>query len=384
MSAWRTGLTAELADPSRRSLLRGITALGASTLLPAVSSWARVTTAVNTPHAIDCHHHFASKAYLKALTAKQGHRVPGYSSQLTWVGQGPTRTGWRDYLPARDSEESGQQGIACSLLSCTTPGVWFGDAQETRRLTRDMNDFGAKAVADSKGRFGLFAVLPLPLIEDSLREIEYALDTLKADGVGILSSYGNHWLGDPAFQPVFDELNRRKAVVFVHATDAPCCQDLFPDLGAAGVEWNFDTARTIFSLLSTGAATRYANIRFIFSHGGGALISLLQRFGIGDADTIADVLARPAETDSRLYHLRRFYYDTANATNPVEMQGLKMAVGTSQILFGTDRLPDEHGSADGPGKSVIGLQKCGLNPQELRDIFRGNAERLFPRLRATA
>lgn len=372
-----------LNDPSRRNGLIGLAALGATTLLPRVPSWADAPRA-NAPRAIDCHHHFASPAYLKALSAKQGHHIAGYSSRLTWFGGGPTGSVRRNYSAAKDVEEMSQQGVACSLVSCTTPGIWFGNPDETRRLARDMNDFGAKMISDYRGHFGLFALLPMPLIDDSLREMEYALDTLKADGVGILSSYGNHWLGDPAFQPVFEELNYRKAVVFVHATDAPCCQDLIPNVDPGSVEWNTDTARTIFSLLATGAATRYGGIRFIFSHGGGTMPSLVERFGIGGPDNVADNLARPAEPNSRLYHLRRFYYDTANSTNPVQMQGLKMVVGTSQIVFGSDRLPDEHGMSRGLAQHFQGLQKCGFNAQELRGIYRGNAERLFPRLKANA
>src|SRR3990172_9642879 len=104
-------------------------------------------------------------------------------------------------------------------------------------------------VSDYKGRFGLMAVLPLPTAADCLKEIEYAFDTLKAEGVGLLSSYGNYWLGSNLFQPVFDELNRGRAVGYVHAIDAPCCQDLMPGVGAATLEYNTDTARTINSLL---------------------------------------------------------------------------------------------------------------------------------------
>jgi predicted TIM-barrel fold metal-dependent hydrolase len=364
-------LVAGPGDSSRRNFLKGLAALGASALLPCGKLLAQTPPA--NPHAIDCHHHFASPAYLKALSAKQGHRVRGYSSILTWVGP---PDGSRDYSPGKDVGDMSKQGVSFSFVSCTTPGIWFGDPEETRFLARDMNEFGAKMVSDYKGRFGLFALLPLPDSEDSLREIEYAFDTLHADGVGLLSSYGDHWLGDPIFRRVFEELNRRKAVVYVHPTDPPCCQDL-----GVGTEWNTDTARTIFSLLATGAATRYADTRFIFSHGGGTMPSLVGRFGIGGVDNIADILARPAEPNSRLYHLRRFYYDTAGSTNPVQMQGLKMVVGASRIVFGTDRLPDARGYSDGPAKHLLGLQKCGFTAQELQDIHRGNAERLFPRLK---
>ena len=317
--------------------------------------------------AIDLHHHFVSPAYVKALAAKEGHHMAGYT---TWFALDRLKV----YTPARDIEDMDNDGVAASMLSCTSPGVWFGRPEETRILAREMNEFGARAVSDHKGRLGLFAVLPLPTIDDSLREIEYAFDTLKADGVGLLTSYGNHWLGDATFRPVFDELNRRRAVVYTHPIDASCCQDIQPEVNPPTIEYNTDTSRTIFSLIVNDAATRYLGVRFIFSHAGGTMPSLVQRFGVGAPDTIADNLARPAEPNSRLYHLRRFYYDTAQSTNPVQMQGLKLIAGAQQIVFGTDY---PFGSA---AKHLQGLEKCGFTAAELQGIRRTNALRLFPRL----
>lgn len=151
-----------------------------------------------------------------------------------------------------------------------------------------MNEYGARMVTDHKGRFGLFAVLPLPDIDASLKEIEYAFDPLKADGVGLLTSYGDVWLGEKRLQPVFEELNRRRAIVYTHPTDAACCHQL-ANANPATVEWFFDTARSINSLLNetgttmggppkeTSAATRYGNIKFIWSHAGGALLGVVSR-----------------------------------------------------------------------------------------------------------
>ena len=280
----------------------------------------------------------------------------------------------RVYTPAKDIEDMDQDGVTASILSCTSPGVWFGNPEESRRLAREMNEFGAQAVSDHKGRLGLFAVLPLPTIDDSLREIEYAFDTLHADGVGLLTSYGNHWLGDATFRPVFDELNRRGAVVYTHPIDASCCQDIQPEVSPPTIEYNTDTARTIFSLIVSDAATRYANIRFIFSHAGGTMPSLIQRFGIGQPDTIADSLAGTPAPNSRLYHLRRFFYDTAQSTNPVQMQGLKLVAGAKQIVFGTDY---PFGSA---ARHLQGLEKCGFSPAELAGIHWENAARVLPQL----
>lgn len=277
---------------------------------------------------------------------------------------------WQPYTPAKAIEDMDRGGVAASLLSVTTPGIWFGDKEETRRMARELNEYGAKMVADHKGRFGLFAVLPLPDVEASLREIEYAFDTLHADGIGLLSSYGNRWHGDPEFAPVFAELNRRRSVVYTHASAPPCCQNLQPGINETTIEYNTDTSRTIISLIESGRATECPNIRFIFSHAGGTMPSLAGRF-LGPAAS-TESLARPAEQNSRLYHLRRFYYDTAGSANPVQMVSLKMIVPVSQIVFGTD-FPFGSSAA-----TAQGLQKCGFSPEELREIDRENARAILP------
>jgi 6-methylsalicylate decarboxylase len=352
--------------PSRRDLLSGLAAFGTSALLSPGLSPAQTPPA--GPRIIDIHRHFISPAFLKVLNAKSGHKVDGFTN---FFPLGP----WKDYSPAREIETMDKQGLATAFVSTTSPGTWFGNRDETRGLAREMNEYGAKMASDYKGRFGLFALLPFPSVDDSLKEIEYALDTLKADGVGLLTSYGNRWLGDPAFQPVFDELNRRKAVVYTHPIDAPCCQDLpLAGVTPTTLEFPTDTTRTILSLIASDAATRYADTRFIFSHGGGTLPAIIGRIGVGGPDDLADNLAKPAAPNSRLFHLRRFYYDTAMSTNPVQIQALKTIAGASQILFGTD-----YPFGGDAIKHRQGLEKCSLNAEELRGVYRENAARLIPK-----
>jgi predicted TIM-barrel fold metal-dependent hydrolase len=265
-------------------------------------------------------------------------------------------------------------GIATAMLSITAPGVWFGDAQEARKLAREMNEYAtANMVGDYKGRFGLFAVLPLPDVPGSLQEVEYAFDTLKADGVGLLTSYGNAWLGDASFAPLLEELNRRKAVVYTHPTDAMCCQNLIPRAANQMLEYPTDTTRTIVSLIVSEAATKYSDIRFIFSHAGGTITSIAGRL-LG-AEMSAENLAKTAAPNSRLFHLRRFFYDTAGSANPVNMQALKTLVPTTQIVFGTDA-PFFDGAPQ-----AAGLQTAGFSADELRGVERENSLRLIPRLR---
>jgi predicted TIM-barrel fold metal-dependent hydrolase len=318
------------------------------------------------PRVIDCHHHFTAPGYIKALGAKQGQYRQGFTPYFN-LGV------LTSYTPAKDIELMDQEGVATCMLSCTTPGIWFGDPAESAALAREMNEFGTKMASDYKGRFGLFALIPLPTIDASLKEIEYAFDTLKADGVGLMTSYGNRWLGDPTLRPIFDELNRRKAVVYTHPIDAPCCSGMMPGVNPTTIEYNTDTARTIFSLISSDAATRYSDIKFIFSHAGGTMTSLIERFGVGAPDTINDNLAGTATPNSRLFHLRRFYYDTAQSVNVVQMRGLKTVVGSSQIVFGTD-YPFVTAA-----RTLKGLDKCGFNASELQDIYRGTAAKLLPK-----
>ena len=147
-------------------------------------------------------------------------------------------------------------GVATSITSITTPGVWIGDNAQGRRVARECNDYAARLVVDYPGRFGMFAALPLPDIDASLREIEYGLDVLKADGICLFTSYRDKWLGDPAFEPVMAELNRRKAVVYTHPEAPLCCRNLIPGINEAVIEYGTDTTRAIARLLFSGTAQR--------------------------------------------------------------------------------------------------------------------------------
>jgi predicted TIM-barrel fold metal-dependent hydrolase len=308
------------------------------------------------PHRIDIHQHFVSPKLHETLTAKNA----------------PILGAWRNFSPSGVISAMDRTGIATAMLSVTTPGIWFGDVEETRNLARDLNEFAAaKMLGDYKRRFGLFAALPLPNVENSLQELAYALDVLKADGVGMLTSYDDKWLGDPAFAPVLEELNRRKAIVYVHPVDAACCVGNIPDVTPQMLEYPTNTTRPIASLLVTGAASRYSQVRFVFAHAGGTITSLAGRF-VGRGAS-ADVFSKPAEPDSGLFHLRRFYYDTALVANPVNMQELKTLVPTSQILFGTDA---PFGSTTA---TVEALMHCGFSPDDLRAVERENAARLLPK-----
>jgi predicted TIM-barrel fold metal-dependent hydrolase len=221
-----------------------------------------------------------------------------------------------------------RDGVALSMVSITTPGIWFGDLAETRRLARQCNEFAARMRADHPGRFGIFAAVPMPDVDSTLAEIAYALDELKAEGIGFLTSYGDRWLGDLAFSPLMAELNRRKALIYTHPTAANCCRNLIPGLHEHVVEYGTDTTRAIAQLIFGGEAQRHPEIRMIFSHGGGTMPFLYRRF--------LSQARLPQTAPGALDQLRRFYYDTAAAAIAPPMAALRRVVPVSHILFGTD------------------------------------------------
>ena len=157
------------------------------------------------------------------------------------------------------------------------PGIWFGNNEEGRKNARDCNEYGAKLAQDYPGRFGMWGAIPLPDTDGSLREIEYIYDKLKLDGIGLLTSYDDgKMLGHPNFAPVLEELNRRKAVIFVHPT-VSCCAIPVAHVNRVAIDFPTDTTRTITDLIYSGSLMRLPNIRWIFSHGGGTVLMLAAR-----------------------------------------------------------------------------------------------------------
>ena len=247
-----------VADLGRREFLVGFAAAGANVLIS--GSLLAAQTSKATPHRIDIHNHLTPASYAAELGPKHLLSAP----VLNWT-------------PAKDIEDMDAAGVATSITSLAPPGVWNGDDAAARHLARSCNEEAARLVADHRGRFGMFVNLPLPDVEGSLHEIEYGLDTLKADGVAMYTSYGDKWLGDRAFDPVFDELNRRGAVVYTHPKSANCCKNVLANIPDSEIEYGTDTTRAITQLVFGGTTRRCPNIRFIFSHAGGAVPYLAQR-----------------------------------------------------------------------------------------------------------
>jgi predicted TIM-barrel fold metal-dependent hydrolase len=303
---------------------------------------------------IDVHYHLAASEYVSVL---RDHKQSTPSHMTT----------------AFAIEDMDRAGITTAILSVPGPGVWFGDVAEARRLARRCNEDAAALVAANPKRFGFWATMPLPDVEGSLREIEYALDTLKADGIAMFTSYGTKWLGDPAFTPVFDEINRRKAVVYTHPIVPDCCGKTLPGVIPSMIEFATDTTRTMVSLLYNGVASRCSDMKIVFAHGGGTMTSLIDRFTYE---------ARKPEVAKNLPNgvlpeLAKFYYDTAQAGTAAPMSALLKIAPLSQIVLGTD-FPYRD-----PLEQVTTVTHNGVfNDRQIKAIQEDNPVRLIPRLRA--
>jgi predicted TIM-barrel fold metal-dependent hydrolase len=350
---------------SRRSFLKSMAAFGAGTALAAPAVWTQGSAFAESaakPHRIDVHHHMFPP-FVQELWKKSNVRTAPVV--MRWTVEATL-------------DQMNRAGVATTVLSVLASGGFNMpklSVAEHRRLTRMANDHAVKLRSEHPGRFGIFAFVPMPDIDGTLREIEYALDVIKADGIGLSTSYGNRFLGDPDFRTVMEELNRRKAVVYVHPGRPECCDRLTPYVPGSFTEYPQDTNRTVMSLLFSGTFTRTRDIRWIFSHAGAAVPLLA-----GRVNSLAKIQLKNAARvlpDGIDFELKRLHYETANAAYPPNMAALLKYVSVSQVLFGTDY----------PYVTVVenaaDLMKAGLSAAELGAIDRENALRLMPQLKSS-
>jgi 6-methylsalicylate decarboxylase len=320
--------------------------------------------AAKGPRIIDTHHHI----YPPKHTANYLKRIVDDAADV------PSSL-YTNWTPRFSLDQMDQNGVATAIVSISSPGVWFGNNEDGRRNAREVNEYGARMAKDYPGRFGMWGAIPLPDIDGSLSEIAHIYDVLKLDGIGLLSSYeaDGKLLGDPKFAPVMAELNRRKAVVFVHPT-VTCCVDLVPHMNQTIIEFPTDTTRTIASLVYSGTLIRNPNIRFLFSHGGGTVLMLLSRLS---GRRLSPELRAATIPNGFEQELQKLYYDIASvAANPTAMLALFNVIPKDHILFGSDC----------PFWTIetiaAATNKFDVSPSDLRKIQRENALALVPRFKA--
>ena len=226
-----------------------------------------------------------------------------------------------------------EAGIDVAVPSISTPGVHFGDDAAARTLARQVNEYLAGIKHDRPDRFGAFAALPLPDVEGSLEQIAYALDVLELDGVSIFTNAGGTYLGDSRFDPIFTELQRRRAVVSVHPTASP--DPIAHTLGLPDtlLDYPVDTSRAIAKLHYSNTFARTPDVKYVFVHAGGTIPFLASRFAIVDE---MDVIPGARERGTFADALPRLHWDTASAFSDPVLHMLRSVTGLGNVMFGTD------------------------------------------------
>jgi predicted TIM-barrel fold metal-dependent hydrolase len=308
---------------------------------------------------IDVHFHYLSPEYREKMIDAVGGSPDGFAAPQ-WSAEAA--------LAMMD-----RMNIATGMLSVSSPGVHFGNDAKARLLARSVNEFAARTMGDHRGRFGGFASLPLPDVDGALEEIGYALDTLKLDGVVMLTNFNGVYLGDKRLDPVFDELNRRTAVVFIHPTSPICWQQSALGYPRPMLEFTFDSTRAVVNLIFSGTTTRCPKVRFIVPHAGGTLPFLARRIGMF-ARALAGGTPVAAEE-----HLRKLYYDLAGSPGSNALAPLLEMTERSHILYGSDCVHTPEAVVSAHLAELLSSKL--LSADDFRAIARGNALALFPRLK---
>ncbi|WP_459548579.1 amidohydrolase family protein [Nocardia sp. X0981] len=363
---------------SRRRLLGGaaagtvgIAALAASSLgAPKAQAHLRRQSPPPTgSYRIDLHAHFLPPDY-RASLIEHGHLTIGGYPTPNWSPE--EAIGFMDYY-----------GIQAQALSVSDPGVSYLRGREANDMARYCNTYAADLFKKFPTRFGAFAVLPMPDIPAAIDEAIFALDTLRLDGVVLLSAYDGVYLGDPRFEPLMVALNQRKAYVFVHPAAIPA--DAKPELPLPDFleEFTFDTTRAATLMIATGMTQRYPDIRFQLAHAGGTLPFLSHRIGVAShtaaGETWPAELPKPSLLDTER-QISRFYYDTALSASPAAMAATLAVTGHDHIVFGSDwpfsatTLPQTGDNDPAPRLSEV------FDTNQRLEIERHNPLRQLPRL----
>ena len=326
---------------SRRELLGGVAGI--------------LSASPASPKLIDLHHHILPPDYVAAVGARN-------------IGEPAGRDNAPQWTPAMSLDAMDAIGIETALTSISAPGFPFHDAKLARRVVRRCNEYARNLATEHPGRFGIFAAIPLPDVTASITEANYALDVLGADGIGLMTSYEGVYPGDPHFAPFFDELQRRKAVVFFHPTPCTCSAGVNVGVPASAIEYPQETTRTITSLLFSGTLQRCPDVTFIFSHAGGSMPYIATRISRRQDPRVPDPMAQ----------LKRLYYDVALSVNPVTIPALIRFAGADRVVFGSD-FPFASKAAVQTAAGML-AELAGAEG-ELRRIARDNALGFLPRLR---
>jgi predicted TIM-barrel fold metal-dependent hydrolase len=311
---------------------------------------------------IDTHHHLLPDFFFEATNEKE-NPVGGLKPQR--------------WTPESSLAFMDEAGIDVAILSISTPGIQLSDRHAGRDLARKCNEFAATLITKHPLRFGAFAGVSMSNIDDAIDEVKYALDVLKLDGVVLFTNSNGIYLGDSSMSPLFDELQRRKTVVYIHPNASP--DPVAHTLGLTDnlIDFPGDTTRAVAQLHYGGIFSATPNVKYIFSHAGGTAPYLAGRFAIVDEMNIMGDNSKRG-TASEMF--RKLYWDTALAWSDPVLHTLSEIAGSDKILFGTDFPYLRKDIAVRCSTKIVGSKE--LSGKGKNQVLGGNALELFPRLKS--
>ncbi len=275
-----------------------------------------------TVRCIDFHAHPVTPTFRQAMKdlgidplAEDGFPLPAWSAE--------------DHLQFMDDA-----GIDFAVLSAPVPHIHNGNDEDARSAAAAVNRETAGIVRQYPDRFAFAGVVPLPDVAGAIAETAYAMDELGAVGMKVATNMGGIYLGDPLFDPLLEEWNRRGAIVIIH----PCRARLRPQNVITGkvaaiYEYPADTTRAVLNMIASRTMTRFPDIRWIVPHCGSFLPYMLQRF-----TGVSGILASMGmmETVDVQAEFEKLYFDIAGDPEPVQLDMLRMVAADDRIVFGSD------------------------------------------------
>ena len=331
---------------------------------------------MKTINKIDVHHHIFPKEYVETLKEAGVKKALGIDFPK-----------WTVETSFKKMKEN---GIKIAMLSISSPGVYFKGYKFPEGFSEKLAHRTNEIIAETKEKytesFGGFATIPMLNPEAAIEEMNYALDTLKMDGVCLLTNYNGKYLGHSDFEQFFIELNKRNAVVYIHPNDPGADYDFKLDIPNALIEVTFDTTRAVTSLMYNGILDRYPNIRYILSHGGGTIPYIAWRLAASEdiqkekripiIKTFYDFLVNSGTTKG-LSHLKKMFYDTAHVSGAYAVKTLQSFAGPDHMVFGSDLCIDKLAAI-----VTKNLEKDGeFTDEEYDKMSYGNCLELFPSLK---
>jgi predicted TIM-barrel fold metal-dependent hydrolase len=331
---------------------------------------------------IDVHHHWLPPAYAEGKVFKvlkseihdgNAHMKPALKAN------GGDPSGWKtpDWSPESDKAICQKLGIRTVFFSVTAPGPDVVKGPESARIARQSNEWAAKFRDQDSQKHGFFATIPSPLedLDRAISELSYALDVLHADGVTLFTRYGdgNYYLGHPIFRPLWAELNKRHAVVFIHPTTGVDIGGMInPLLPAPMIEYPHETTRCAVDLVVSKRVQENPNCKMILCHCGGTLPFIAMRPGT----LLSHAKLSSMTLEEFLGDCRKFYYDVAQSSSQA-IEFLMKFADPNRVLYGCDY-------PYCPDKTIDfftnALDSASLTEEQLSKINRRNALKLFPRL----